>query len=443
MERTVAYSTTSNISINFIDRVVILVRRSFLILGIFCLMIGAMVFSSETIFVFNNFSFVVGEAEINGDQYTIQIPKDVSFDENSFMLNNAPSHTQISFIRPDSLTTLYEKNLDKAVEFVFESGKKLSLTVISSLPVLEDQYGKLYYRPQGYPIFENTDYRNSYAVNIDFPSRFEGKLTYSYLLRGTQWNTSYRIDIEEDKAKLTGNYIIDLGFLTGNRELYLVSGNVKAPQFVEDVVGRGMDNQVKAFATEAADMIESTPDIRVYSVKTPLKDTKVEYTFFSDMVDLRKEYVFRPTYSGQLESVFIDYISEDFDFELPDGTVQIFDGYRYAGYSVIGKTISGEDLVLKGASRSIEVKGRFVRKYDGLYHDMREYENYYTVTNLSNEEQTVFIEDSLPVNAQINNVLLNDKTVDISVNPAGEFRFEVNVKGKDSIELFVDYSVPK
>jgi hypothetical protein len=225
--------------------------------------------------------------------------------------------------------------------------------------------------------------------------------------------------------------------------LYLVSGNVKAPQFVEDVVGRGMDNQVKAFATEAADMIESTPDIRVYSVKTPLKDTKVEYTFFSDMVDLRKEYVFRPTYSGQLESVFIDYISEDFEYELPGGTVQIFDSNRYAGYSVIGKTISGEDLMLKGASRSIEVKGRFVRKYDGLYHDMREYENYYTVTNLSNEEQTVFIEDSLPVNAQINNVLLNNKTVDISLSPAGEFRFEVKVKGKDSVEMFVDYSVPK
>jgi hypothetical protein len=74
---------------------------------------------------------------------------------------------------------------------------------------------------------------------------------------------------------------------------------------------------------------------------------------------------------------------------------------------------------------------------------MREYENYYTVTNLSNEEQTVFIEDSLPVNAQINNVLLNNKTVDISLSPAGEFRFEVKVKGKDSVEMFVDYSVPK
>ncbi|MEA2067488.1 MAG: hypothetical protein U9O65_10460 [Thermotogota bacterium] len=418
-------------------------RRTFLILEIFCLIIGTMVFSSETIFVFNNFSFVVGEVEINKDQYTIEIPKDVSFDENSFMLNNAPSHTQISFTRPDSLTTLYEKNLGKAIEFVFESGKKLSLTVISSLPVLKDQYRKLYYKPQGYPIFENTDYRNNYTVNIDFPSTFEGKLTYSYLLRGTQWNTSYRLDIEEGKAKFTGNYIIDLGFLTENRELYLVSGNVKAPQFVEDVVERGMDNRVKAFAAESVGMIESTPDIRVYSVETPLKDTKVEYTFFSSVIDLRKEYVFRPTYFGQLESVFIDYISEDFDFELPEGTVQIFDGNRYAGYSVIDKTISGEDLVLKGASRSIEVKGRFIRKYDGLYHDMREYENYYTVTNLSNEEQTVYIEDSLPVNSQINNVLLSDNSVDISVNPVGEFRFEVNVKGKDSIELFIDYSVPK
>jgi hypothetical protein len=40
-------------------------------------------------------------------------------------------------------------------------------------------------------------------------------------------------------------------------------------------------------------------------------------------------------------------------------------------------------------------------------------------------------------------VLLNNKTVDISLSPAGEFRFEVKVKGKDSVEMFVDYSVPK
>ncbi|TYB97335.1 MAG: hypothetical protein FXF54_02610 [Kosmotoga sp.] len=418
-------------------------RKFWLILGIFCLLIGSLAFSQETIFVFSNFSFVIGEVEINGEQYTIEIPKGMSFDENSFMLSNAPSHTQISFERPDSLTSLYEKNLGKEIHFVFDGGKNLSLTVISSLPVLKNQYGKLYYKPQGYPIFENTDYRESYAVNIYFPSMFKGKLTYSYLIRGTQWNTSYRLDINNGTAKLTGNYIIDLGFPTKDRKLYLVSGNVQAPQIVENVIGRGMDNQVKALSTEAAGMIESTPDIRVYSVETPLKDTKVEYTFFSNVIDLRKEYVFRPTYTGQMESVFIDYISENFDFELPGGTVQIFDGNRYAGYSVIDKTISGEDLVLKGASRSIEVKGRFIRKYDGLYHDMREYENYYTVINLSDEEQTVFIEDSLPVNAKINNVLLNDKSVDISVNPAGEFRFEVKVEGKDSIELFIDYSVPK
>lgn len=418
-------------------------RKFWLILGIFCLIIGSLAFSQETIFVFSNFSFVIGEVEINGEQYTIEIPKGMSFDENSFMLSNAPSHTQISFERPDSLTSLYEKNLGKEIHFVFDGGKNLSLTVISSLPVLKDQYGKLYYKPQGYPIFENTDYRESYAANIYFPSMFKGKLTYSYLLRGTQWNTSYRLDINNGTAKLTGNYIIDLGFPTKDRKLYLVSGNVQAPQIVENVIGRGMDNQVKALATEAAGMIESTPDIRVYFVEPPLKDTKIEYTFFSNVIDLRKEYVFRLTYTGQMESVFIDYISEDFDFELPGGTVQIFDGNRYAGYSVIDKTISGEDLVLKGASRSIELKGQFIRKYDGLYHDMREYENYYTVTNLSDEEQTVFIEDSLPVNAKINNVLLNDKSVDISVDPAGEFRFEVRVEGKDSIELFIDYSVPK
>ncbi|MFO7882011.1 MAG: hypothetical protein R6U52_05695 [Kosmotogaceae bacterium] len=418
-------------------------RRFLLILSIFVMLVGFLGFSMETIFVFNNFSFVVGEIEIDSEQRTIEIPKGASFDENSFMLNNAPAHTQISFNRPDSLTSLYEKNLDREIEFVFDGGKKLNLTVVSSLPVLKDQYGKLYYRPDGYPIFKNTDYRDNYAVELNFPSVFKGELTYSYLLRGTQWNTNYRLDIDEENSKLTGIYIINLGILTEDRELYLVAGNVQAPQIVENVAGRGMDNQVKAFAAEAFGMVESTPDIRVYSVKTPLKDSKVEYTFFSKDIDLRKEYVFRPTYSGQLEGVFIDYISEDFEHELPGGIVQIFEDNRYAGYSVIDKTISGEDLVLEGAARSIEIKGRFVRKYDGVYHDMREYENHYSVTNLSDKEQTVFIEDSLPVNAKINNVLLNDKSVDISVNPAGEFRFELKIKAKDSVELVTDYSVPK
>ncbi|MFW6119499.1 MAG: hypothetical protein ACOC80_01145 [Petrotogales bacterium] len=418
-------------------------RKFLLILGIFCLLTGSLAFSQETIFVFNNFSFVVGEKEVNSKQYTIEIPRGASFDENSFMLNNAPSHTQISFVRPDSLATLYEKNLYKDVEFIFDNGKKMNLTIISNLPVFKDQYGKVYYKPEGYPIFGNTDYRDSYMVEITFPSVFEGKLTYSYLLRGTQWNTNYRLDIDEEKAKLTGIYIINLGIMTEDRDLFLVAGNVEAPQIVENVTGRGMDNQIKAFAAEVAGEVKSTADVRVYTVETPLKDTKVEYTFFSKEIDLRREYVFRPTYSGELEGVFIDYISENFENELPGGTVQIFEDNRYAGYSVIENTISGEDLILEGAARSIEVKGRFLRKYEGIYHDKREYENFYTITNLSDSEKTVFIEDALPQNAEINSSTINNKSVDISIDPAGEFRLEVEVNGKDSIELVIDYSVPK
>ncbi|OAA31221.1 hypothetical protein AT15_06910 [Kosmotoga arenicorallina S304] len=415
-------------------------KKAILMLVVFLLLVSVLL-AKERLFIFSNFVVLVGEATPSTETFVVKAPLNARLDWQNFLATGLPESTQITFEERDNLETLYEKNLGKRIRFRFSWGEERELYVVSTIPVLKDvETGAIYYKPEGYAIFPETEFISEDSFVFHFPVAPESKVFYTYVITNGEWNASYMIRFDE-VSMITGYMSINLEFDPGKRESYVVAADIPEPGINMAQLVRGL------YKTEAMDFAAQpeaqSPDFIFYQLPVNPVEGGSKVAFLSKEISPVKRYVYRPRFLGSFTGVSIDYEIENLPFDLPAGAVQLYDGDRYSGYTSINTHVKGETLNLINVAKSLELtakskEGIIERTYKSL-----KYQRVYVLKNAGSESKEVEISDVLPVGASKVSLYVDGEKEKLEIAEEGDFEVKIIVPGKDEVTVTVEYSVPK
>ncbi|AKI96948.1 hypothetical protein [Kosmotoga pacifica] len=396
--------------------------------------------AAEKLYVFSDFVIIVGEATPTSKNMTIEIPLNAEVEWQSFLATGLPQNTQITFEKKDDLKSLFEKNVGKTIIFKFPWDEEKKMLVVSPLPVLRDlKKGTLYYKPEGYPIFIDTDYYPMNRFMLYFPELPKEKIFYSYMIQNGNWEAEYLIRFDE-LSRITGYMSINLGFDPKERETYVVAADIQKP-VLSPFITRGI------YKTEALNYVESpeekSPDFILYHLPVKPLTGVTKIAFLSEEITPIKKYIYRPRFTGVFTGVSIDYEINELPFDLPAGNVQIFDGERYSGYTFIKTHVKGESLKLTNVAKSLELMAKSIDSFTGKTYNTLKYKRLYTLKNAGQISQTVIISDYLSLSVINYTLHIDGVETKIEVKEDGSFEIPVTVPNNGEVNVVLDYSLPR
>ncbi|RKX50839.1 MAG: hypothetical protein DRP32_01360 [Thermotogae bacterium] len=409
------------------------------VLLIVFLLLTVLLQAKEKLYVFNNFVVLVGDATPSTETFTIEAPINAKLEWQNFLATGLPRETQIAYKRKDDLESLYKKNLRKNIRFRFSWGEEKELYLISTTPVLKDmKSGAIYYKPEGYPIFPETEFSSVDKFILHFPKSPESRIFYSYVITNGGWNASYMIRFDE-VSMITGYMSLNLDFDPGQRECYVVAADIPEPN-INQVV-RGL---YKAEALNFAASPEGkSPDFIFYRLPVIPLEGGAKIAFLSEEITPIKRYVYRPSFLGSFTGVSIDYEIKNLPFDLPAGTVQLFDGDRYSGFTSITTHVKGEVLNLTNVAKSLEVTAKSKDAFIGKSYNALKYRRVYILKNTDSESHEVTISDVLPLGTIKYVLYVNGIEKELKINEGGDFEVTITVPDKGEVTITLEYSVPK
>lgn len=394
----------------------------------------------QNLYIYQGFSYLTGSITA-GDNLEVIVPEGGFAEPSSFMLDNVPEGTNISYVMPVSLNDLYEDYIGKRIEFIFENGSRENVTVLATTPVLKDQIGNLYFNPKGTPVFPGAQYNSDSIFKIMFPGQSHNeKMNFSYRLRNNNWTTLYKLQTGDDQYYMTGLMSVDLSMKPDDLDIYLVASNPSAGVAVRNIM-------IKEAAMDYASSPEtSNADVRIYKIDTPLMKGYNAVAFLSKELKGSKSYVFRPNYyTGSFSGVDIDILLPEIPVDVPAGSIEIWDGDHLAGNAMIGNTPAGESLNLKGIARSIELTGMMSSQQTSSDSRYWYYTNHYSLKNLSKNDEEIILEELLPggadkIRMEIKGEEINIDIADLEGKP---LTYPVKVDSNETVKITIEYRVRK